>query len=300
MNHNFARRSRSLSEFQVILILVSITFLLVYISNLRLIVGRLYRSLPSDDPIMSLVTLIFSLYLLKLIFRELEAPWFGGEPSRRDVLDLSLLVMLMFPGTGFAAIILPKIGVPECIPFVMRGWTYVFLPTLYVLMWKKEGWSSLGFRGRSFLPSDIVYAFSTAIIGVTAINALNSLISKAMNAPPEPQALGILLRSLIPFVLLHATDMFQNVAWNGLIQNRIEAYLGWSSRGFWTFFMIMSLLFNFYFEPRASLVEFIRYASGSTLGLLIDCYLFHKTKRIATPALWHWFANALGMIPIIR
>ncbi len=299
MNDNSACGSRGLSEFQIVLILVSIGFLVVYISRLRLVEGRLCRFLPSDNPLMSLMTLLFSLYLLNLIFRELEAPWFGEKYSRRDILDLFLLVMLMFPGTGLAAIILPRVGVPEWIPFAMRGWTYVFLPTVYVLMWKKEEWSSLGFRGRSLLLSDIIYAFSTAIIGVTAIDALNSLISKAINAPPEPQSLGIPSRSLFPFVILHATDMIQNVAWNGLIQNRIEGYFKWSSRGFWIFFIVISLLFNFYFEPRTSLDDFIRYAPSSTLGLLIDCYLFHKTKRIATPALWHWFANAFGMIPII-
>jgi len=120
-----------------------------------------------------------------------------------------------------------------------------FLPTAYVLIWKKEGWTSLGFRNRCLLRLDIICAFSTAIIGITVIDALNFIISKLITAPPEPQTLGIPLKSLLPFMLFHATDMFQNVAWNGLIQNKIEGYFRWSSKGFWTFFVIMSLLFNF-------------------------------------------------------
>jgi len=292
-------KSRGSTELQIILILITITFLIVYISRLRIVEGRLYRHLPSNNPILSFVVLIFSLSLLRLILRELEVPLLEREYSSGDILDLFILVVLMFPGTGLAAIVLPRIGVPEWIPFVMRGWAYVFLPTVYVLIWKKEGWTSLGLRNRCSLRLDIICAFSTAIIGITAIDALNFLISKLITTPPEPQTLGIPLKSLLPFMLFHATDMLQNVAWNGLIQNRIEGYFRWSSKGFWTFFIIMSMLFNFYFEPRSSLIDFIRYAPGSTLGLLINCYLFHMTKRIAPSALWHWFANALGMIPII-
>lgn len=183
--------------------------------------------------------------------------------------------------------------------FCYEGLDVCLPPDSVRLNVEKENWSSLGFRGRSLLRTDIIYALSTAIVGVTAIDALNFLISKAIGTPLELQTMGIPFRSLLPFALIHATDMFQNVAWNGLIQNRIEGYFGWSSKGFWVFFVVMSLLFNFYFEPRSSLVDFIRYAPGSTLGLLIDCYLFHKTKRIATPALWHWFTNMFGMVPFI-
>ncbi len=119
-------KSRGSTELQIILILITITFLIVYISRLRIVEGRLYRHLPSNNPILSFVVLIFSLSLLRLILRELEVPLLEREYSSGDILDLFILVVLMFPGTGLAAIVLPRIGDPEWILSLMRRWTYVF------------------------------------------------------------------------------------------------------------------------------------------------------------------------------
>lgn len=111
---------------EIILSLITITFLIVYISKLRIVEGRLYRNLTSNNLILSFIVLIFSLLLTRLILGELEFPLLEKEYSRRGVLDLLPLLVLMFPGTGLAAIVLPRMGVPEWIPSLMRRWTYVF------------------------------------------------------------------------------------------------------------------------------------------------------------------------------
>ncbi len=138
MTEKSTHKSNRLNEFQVILILITATFLIIYVSKLRVVDDRLYRSLPSNAPLISFLTLVFSLYLLRMIFREFEPQLIEEKRSSRDLLDVFILLVLMFPGTGLSAIILPRMGFPEWIPFAMRGWTYVFLPTVYVLMWKKK------------------------------------------------------------------------------------------------------------------------------------------------------------------
>ncbi len=290
-------RYQKFGQFQIIMILITIVFFTFYVSSLRIMDGNLCRHLPNHNPITSFLALILSFLLLRMIFREIEVPYIERKVIRGDLRDLPILLALMFPGTRAFLIFLPKEPSAWTI-FITRLLTYVLLPTIYVQL-KKEDMSSIGFRGRSLLFSDILFAFSLALIAMAAMNALNLLISTAIPMALMPKALKIPLASFPAFAILHSVDMAENVVWNGLIQIRIESYYRWSSKGFWIFFAIMTLLFNFYFEFRGSLIELLIYAPESTLGLLIDCYLFHITKRIAPSALLHWFINILSIRPVL-
>jgi len=275
-------------QLHTVLALITVGFLASYLSRLRLAGGCLFRYHPSN-PFTNLAVLILSLYLFFLVSREMEAPWMEEAP-REELRDIPLLIALMFPGTGLCSLIFSKFA-SRWIFLAMRGWSYFLLPLLYVKFWRKEPLSLLGLRGRSMLLPDFLYAFSTAVIGTAAIDSINSLVA----LPTEPP---IHLTSFLFLAMGSSVEMIKSLAWSGLIQVRVEAPYNWSSKGFWTFFTLMSLLLNFYFEPESSLVDFLRYAPGKTLSLLISCYLFHKTKRIATSALWNWFSNIFSLIPI--
>jgi len=129
------------------------------------------------------------------------------------------------------------------------------------------------------------------------IEPFNIILPRIAKLQPHSGETGLPLIVLPLIFAFHGLGMIQNIAWNGLIQNKIEKRFNWNQKGLILSFFLLAFLLQTYFEPKESLKAMLAYAPGNTLGLFIMCLLFHKTKRIYPPALWHWFTNFIGMIP---
>jgi hypothetical protein len=274
-----------------------------YIATLRIVDGSLYRNpMILDHPAIGVILAIISLPMLWWIFAGLkpeELPDIEVEDPKRELMDLGILLVLMFPGTGLAFAVLPRFGCPEIVPAILQGWTYGGLPILYVAIKRHsldEGLADLGFFGKKYIWKDLGIALIFALLSVTIIEPFNQLVFNltGFSGVPPSQA-----QPLLSVLIVTSISMSQNITWNGLMQNRVERAFDYSLKGFIVFLIMMNILLQIYFEPKSDFMSFIRAAPGNTVGLIICCTLFRKTRRIATPAFWHWFANLLGMMPQI-
>jgi len=114
----------------------SAVIILAYISTLRVSDGLLYRRpIPSEKPVLGVLLAIVSIILLVSALTNLEGK-IEEEAQNKDrdmIIDLTVLLLLMFPGTGLGMEILTRFGVPEVFPFLMSGIAYCFIPVFYTL-----------------------------------------------------------------------------------------------------------------------------------------------------------------------
>ena len=275
---------------------------MVYVSLLRVNGGLLYRRLLfTENSAFGLVLAVISTLLFSLAASRLnqgEEQIRNYEKSNKMMLELVVLLLLMFPGTGLGMRLLTNLGVPESIPFFMSGISYCFIPVFYTVNIKKRKISELGFADHKYIFEDFKVALIVAFLSIMIIDPVNVTMERIAGLQkPSSEVSGFPLFVLPLVFAFHGVGMIQNIAWNGLIQRKIEDRYNWSQRGFIISFLIMAFLLQAYFEPKANLQALVAHAPGNTIGLLIMCYLFHKTKRIYTPAFWHWFTNFIGMIP---
>ena len=276
--------------------------IIVYFLSLRIVEGQIFRLfLFMENSIFNVTLLKVSFFLLVFVLSQLSSrdKTSNNRTSKNVMLELTFLLLLMFPGTGLGAKILTPLGVPELLTFIMSGISYCFIPLFYTLNIRKQSISELGFEGRKYIFEDLKAAFIIAFLSLMIIDPVTSIMKQIVGFQSVSAPLGLPLYEVPLSFMFHGVGMIQNIAWNGLIQHKIERGFNWSLKGFIVSFSVLALLLQAYFEPKANLQSLIAYAPGNTIGLLIMCYLFHKTKRIYAPALWHWFTNFFGMISLL-
>lgn len=113
-----------------------------YVATLRIVDGSLYRRpMIIDHPAIGIILAIISLPILWWIIAGLKPgnlPDIKVENPKRELIDLGILLVLLFPGTGLAFDILPKMGCPEIVPGILQGWTYGGLAILYVAIKRRN------------------------------------------------------------------------------------------------------------------------------------------------------------------
>lgn len=278
----------------------SAVVILAYISTLRVSDGLLYRRpILSENPVLGALLAIVSTILLVSGLSNLEGEIeeVAQNKDREMIIDLTVLLLLMFPGTGLGMEILTRFGVPDVFPFIMSGIAYCFIPVFYTLNIKNRNISELGFIARDKIKDDVKTALILSFLSVMIIEPFNIILPRIAKLQPQSGETGLPLIVLPLIFAFHGLGMIQNIAWNGLIQNKIERRFNWNQKGLILSFLFLAFLLQTYFEPKESFRAVLAYAPGNTLGLFIMCLLFHKTKRIYPPALWHWFTNFIGMIP---